>query len=311
MTSFTTLKVKSHSDTVPAELKHGNDMADMYAGEAVREITSGDEARVLRLDRKTRLIQERMIQALFMFPKRGRHPQEAAPEASQIRAPRIAATKKLEHEVTRRGPYLECARCGQFWLSNRIDRLQDLGPCFGHTICGNPERDRPWVIPTSAKQVRWGQQVLHRSHQARWIRGVMFCTECGAYSTGGNTFRKLAAQCRPNSKGVCAQQTRKLYEGKRRPGLKKWPMHPNHLGNKRINEYHYYPDTDPRTVQQAGGDPRGLTTTGRQAADKFRDLRLRWHLTGTTTKPKRPEAVPNQPPRWVAPEWILKALTES
>ena len=70
MTSFTILRVKSHSDTVPAELKHGNDMADKYAGEAVREITSGDEARVLRLDRKTRLIQARMVQALSMLPKR-------------------------------------------------------------------------------------------------------------------------------------------------------------------------------------------------------------------------------------------------
>ena len=40
MESFTILKVKSHSDTVPTHLKHGNDMADKYAGEAVREITS-------------------------------------------------------------------------------------------------------------------------------------------------------------------------------------------------------------------------------------------------------------------------------
>ena len=95
MTSFTILKVKSHSNTAPTELKHGNDMADKYAGEAVREVTSGDAARVLRLDRKTRLIQERMIQAICMLPKRGRHPEEAAPEASQIRAPRIAAAKKL------------------------------------------------------------------------------------------------------------------------------------------------------------------------------------------------------------------------
>ena len=71
--SFTIIKVKSHSDSVPTNLKHGNDMADKYAGEAVREVTSGDEARVLRLDRKTRLIQERMIQAIFMLPKRGRH----------------------------------------------------------------------------------------------------------------------------------------------------------------------------------------------------------------------------------------------
>ena len=139
----------------------------------------------------------------------------------------------------------------------------------------------------------------------------MFCTECGAYSTGRNTFRKLAAPCRPNPKGAYAQQTKKLYEGKLRPGLKKWPMHHNHPCNKRIHDYHYYPDTDRTAVQHAGGDPRGLTTTGRQAADKVRDLRLRRNLTGTTTKPKRPEAGPVKPQGWVAPDWILKALAES
>ena len=39
MKSFTILKVKSHSDNVPTDLKYGNDMADKYAGEAVREIS--------------------------------------------------------------------------------------------------------------------------------------------------------------------------------------------------------------------------------------------------------------------------------
>ena len=113
---FEIRKVKSHdtSHEVPPELKHGNDMADKYAGQAVIEVTSGDEARVRRLDRKTRLIQERMIQAIFMLPKRARHPEESAPEPSTIRAPRIAAAKALNHQVSRRGPYVECARCGQF-----------------------------------------------------------------------------------------------------------------------------------------------------------------------------------------------------
>ena len=154
MLSFTILKVKSHSDTVPADLKYGNDMADKYAGEAVREVTSGDEARVFRLDRKTRLFQERMIQAIFLLPKRARHPEEPAAEPNITRAPRVAAAKRLQHEVSRRGPYLECARCGQFWLSKRIDILENLGPCLGHTIYGKPERGRPWVIPTGNRPIR-------------------------------------------------------------------------------------------------------------------------------------------------------------
>ena len=106
MQSFTILKVKSHSDTMPADLKYGNDMADKYAGKADREVTTGDEARVLRLDRKTRLFQERMIQAIFLLPKRARHPEEPAAEPNTTRAPRIAAAQRLQHEVSRRGPYI-------------------------------------------------------------------------------------------------------------------------------------------------------------------------------------------------------------
>ena len=157
ITLFEIHKVKGHSDPsheVPAELKHGNEMADKYAGEAVIEANFGDEARVRRLDRKTRLIQERMIQAIFMLPKRARYPDESAPEPRTNRAPRIAAAKALDHEVTRRGPYLECARCGQYWLSKRTDVLEDLGLCLGHTIYGMPERDRPWVIPVGGKAIR-------------------------------------------------------------------------------------------------------------------------------------------------------------
>ena len=49
-------KVKSHCsdiNIVPVEHKHGNDMADHYAGRTVIEVTLGDKARVRRLDWKT------------------------------------------------------------------------------------------------------------------------------------------------------------------------------------------------------------------------------------------------------------------
>ena len=274
-------------------------MADKYAGEAVREVTSGDEARVLRLDRKTRLIQERMIQAIFLLPKRGRHPEEPAAEPHTIRAPRIAAAKLLQHEVSRRGPYLECARCGQFWLSKRIDILENLGPCLGHTIYGRPERDRPWIIPIGSKAIRWGQQVLHPSHKAKWVRGVMFCTECGAYSTSGHTFKKLARECQPNPKGQYALQTKGLSQGKLRPGLKKWPCSHNYPGNKRITDYHFYPEPNWHHTDTDLDDPRSLTASGRQTADKVRDLRLRRQLTGSTKRPSQSVArPPSRPQGW-------------
>ena len=164
--------------------------------------------------------QGRPESAIFLVPRRARHPKETAAEPAINKAPRIAQAKALQHEVTRRGPYLECQRCGQFWLSRRVDILAELGPCPGHTVYGKPERDRPWVIPSGGKAIRWGKQTLHRTHQTKWLRGIMYCTECGAYSTSGHTFRRLRAPCEPKPNSQYTLQTNRLHEGKLRPGLK-------------------------------------------------------------------------------------------
>ena len=89
-----------------------------------------------------------MIQAIFLLPRRARHPEETVAEPSIARAPRIAQARALHHEVVRRGPYPECQRCAQFWLCKKDDILSELGPCPGHIVYGKPERDRPWIIPT-------------------------------------------------------------------------------------------------------------------------------------------------------------------
>ena len=116
----------------------------------------------------------------------------------------------------------------------------------------------------------------------------------------------------PNPQGAYALQTRRLNEGKPMPGIKKWPCHHNHPGNKRIYDYHYYPD--PEWVPQqppADGNPRGLSTTGRVTADKVRDLRLRHQLTGTDSKPKPPQRETPMPEPWKPPKWIIQALEDS
>ena len=148
MNVFTISKVKAHCDhnsVVPEEHRKCNNMADRYAGQAVVEVTTGDESRVRRMDRQTRLTQERMIQAIFLLPRRARHPEDVTSEPAipYARAPRIAQAKALEYDVTRRGPYLECQRCGQFWLSKRVDILADLGQWSGQHAYGTPARDRP------------------------------------------------------------------------------------------------------------------------------------------------------------------------
>ena len=172
----------------------------------------------------------------IMLPRRARHPGEtwAEPSTPYVKAPHMAQAKALEHDVVRRGPYLECLRCGQFWLSTRIDILTDLGCCPGHTIYGTPERDRPWVIPSGGKAIRWGQQTLHRTHKTRWLRGVMYCTECGAYPTSGHTFRRLRDPCVPNPGGQYALETKRLNSGKLRPGITNWPCQNNHPGTNRM-----------------------------------------------------------------------------
>ena len=73
------LKVKSHErDTskVPHILQDGNIFADYHAGLGVRECPSGEANRIRNVDSKARWFQERMVQALLMLPKRGRHPNE-------------------------------------------------------------------------------------------------------------------------------------------------------------------------------------------------------------------------------------------
>ena len=68
---FAIHKVKAHCDDeeiVPEVHRKGNNMADKYAGPAVVEVTTSGESRVRRLYRKVRLIQERLIQAIFLLP---------------------------------------------------------------------------------------------------------------------------------------------------------------------------------------------------------------------------------------------------
>ena len=51
--------------------------------------------------------------------------------------------------------------------------------------------------------------------------------------------------------------------------------------------------------------------TGRKAADKVRDLRLRAQLTGTTKRPAAPEPPQPKPTAWQPPEWIVQSLQQS
>ena len=213
--------MKSHeTDTtkVPQVLQDGNNCADYHAGIGVRECPSGEANRIRNIDSRARWFQERMVQAILMLPKKGRHPNERehiSEEDPHVRIPHItqrqARARILKHDVTRRGNMLECQRCGQFWESTASSLIFSQGVCPGPKIYGPPQRDRPWIIPADRGPIWWGKHKLHKSHKAAWYRGVFYCSGCGHFSLKGQSLRGLSEKCDINLGGRYCQITMNLF----------------------------------------------------------------------------------------------------
>ena len=172
-----------------------------------------------------------MVQALLMLPKRERHPHERdhiGEAEAHLRIPHItqrkARAKMLKHAVIRRGPMLECLRCGQFWESKASSMILSEGICPGPQIYGPPQEERPWVIPANRGPIWWGKHKLHKSHKAAWYRGVLYCSSCGHFSLKGQSLRGLGKRCQVNPGGRYCQMTMNLIRhGTKRAGFKDWP----------------------------------------------------------------------------------------
>ena len=248
--SVSMLKVKAHTDdeqvaALPQRL--GNQCADHHAGNGVEELPTSEIVMIRWKDRKQRAIQERMILALQMLPWRGRHPQEGGSltegDKPAPKKPRIGPAEAQKHVVKRRGPMLECERCGLFWLAANTDTIVSRGICLGHNTYGETPQDRPWVIPSNGVPVIWGSRELHRSHRAKWMRGILYCGQCGCHSIHGQSLRGLAQQCRMNPKGKYAVDTRRMIAtGKVRQGVKEWPQTNNYPNKELLGRYDLYPD---------------------------------------------------------------------
>ena len=164
---ITVLKVKSHEkdvNKVPKILQDGNNCADYHAGLAVRECPSGEANRIRNIDSKARWFQERMVQALLLLPKKGRHPsvrnhisEEGTNPCIPHTSQRVARAKILKHEVIRRRPMLECLRCGQFWESTASSMIFSEGICPSPRLYSPPQKERPWVIPLDSGPIMVGQ----------------------------------------------------------------------------------------------------------------------------------------------------------
>ena len=180
-----------------------------------------------------------MIQAILLLPKRGRHPQESQhiSDVEISKQPhmiqRAARVKILKHEVFRRGRMLDCSRCRQFCESTSSSLISSEGVCPGPRMYGPPQRDRPWNIPTYRGPIWWGRSKLHKSHRAAWYKGVLKCSQCGQFSSKGQSLRGLAKPCHVNPKGRYFQMTMGLMRhGTPRAGFKGWPSEDNVPGKE-------------------------------------------------------------------------------
>ena len=159
--------------------------------------------------------------------------------------------------------------------------------CPGPKIYGQPQKDRPWVIPPNRGPIWWGKHKLHKTHKAAWFRGVLYCNDCGHFSLRGQSLRGLGERCRVDPAGRYCQMTMNLIKhGTPRAGFKDWPTYNNIPGKEEPEVAKYaYPDPDwekeppPRTYNSK-------SSTGAKIANKIRDLRLRRSLTGTTVNPR-------------------------
>ena len=232
----------------------------------------------------------------MLLPKRGRHPQERVHlnETPHIKIPhdrqRQAGARLLQHEVSRRGPMIECIKCGQFWESTATNLILAQGMCPGPKIYGDPQykRERPWILPAKRGNIWWGKHKLHKSHRAAWYRGVLFCSGCGHFSLKGQSLRGLGKPCHNNPAGRYCQMTMKLIKhGTKRAGFSDWPEYDNipGKGEPHIARYAYQD-----TTWENGPPPKtyntSKTVTGAKVAEKIRDLRRRRSLTGKTSLPR-------------------------
>ena len=196
--------------------------------------------------------------ALQMLPWRGRHPQEGGTltegDKPAPKNTRSGPAEAQNHVVTRRGPMLECERCGLFWLAANTDVIVSRGICLGHHTYGDTPQDRPWVIPSNGAPVIWGSRQLHRSHRAKWMRGVLYCGQCGCHSIHGQSLRGLAMPCKMNLQGKYAVDTRRMMvTGNVRQWIKEWPQAKNYPNKELLGRCDLYPNPNDKENKKADG----------------------------------------------------------
>eukprot|EP00973_Karenia_brevis_P077322 10741334-Karenia_brevis.AAC.1 len=89
--------------------------------------------------------------------------------------------------------------CGQEWAKGRS---LVGGKCPGPTIWGQPQQNRPWLVP-EGNNMEWGTRTIINAgpegHKLQWYQGVLYCALCGGWTVSGGRPRKLIETCKGRS----------------------------------------------------------------------------------------------------------------
>eukprot|EP00973_Karenia_brevis_P028762 3965885-Karenia_brevis.AAC.1 len=145
-------KVNAHtSDEALAtkELQYWNWQADWFAemGAEACQLTESEIRPIMKKDSVLWHLQSRMVAAVQTLPSR------------------------KGHQIDTKGSRQCCYMCGQDWGKGR----QEVGGQRpGPTIWGQPQQNRPWLVP-QGRNLQWGKHsIIHEGqagHKLQWYQG--------------------------------------------------------------------------------------------------------------------------------------------
>ena len=208
----------SHQD------RTGNGLADTWAGKGAEINQMSPNSKSVRswIDASTWLIQQRMMACVQLYIPKEDHVKTEA----KIRRNRYTIFEELGH-IPRQdlgSKWWTCCLCGSWWQDHNTRAVKGQGKCLGATSWGPPP-----PLPTMAWILRKGSMLhfngraVHPTHHLAWMRGILYCIKCGAYSV--TRLIKLGAPCR--LKVLDVTTTRRLNNiraGKFPVKGKSWPM---------------------------------------------------------------------------------------
>ena len=192
----------------------GNALADLYAGEAAKEVqvSLSVSAECIYYYNLVKRIQWRIISIIVNLPARTKYRTVMTPK--EIAQTLEDKCTESSHVLERHGDRFTCTRC--------LDSFRSKDPAFQHWLAGIcievVSGSRPNPID---HHLHVGNQYVHFTHSLTVHRGLVYCSKCGSRS-GSNQIRLLAKACEPPSD--YGHNTLKAISLDRLPqGLDEWP----------------------------------------------------------------------------------------